>query len=253
MFKHLVQFHHHHPILETFDDFYSNDSKSIKSPTSLNSYTFHNVFGDLTSDIVPEEDEQTNCSTPIFYLEDDLNTQSSRLSNSFKYSNTLIKQNSVNENELHLTKLRTKKTSSIQRSQTINTNIGIIEKQINSKNDSPIVKKHRSFVSLFRPNITGIFSLRKKSSSIPILSKITSLFHRNSNQSHGVQNFITRFRHRSKLARSLSNELIQKIKESEEKDDYTHLQRSFKPVVMKRVHTCYNTFQLRSLDQCLEY
>ena len=62
-----------------------------------------------------------------------------------------------------------------------------------------------------------------------------------------------------------SNELIDQIKYFEEHEqqfylnndlldiDYLRQQRLFKPVVMKRVHTWHNSFNLKPIDQCLEY
>jgi hypothetical protein len=110
----------------------------------------------------------------------------------------------------------------------------------------------------------------KKSPSTPILPKLVSLFHRHHLSEHHkyrVGNLKARLHHRRhsppltntapKFQCQVSNELIQEIKQSEEQayddNDYIRLQRSVKPAIMKRVHTWHNSFDLRPLDQCLEY
>jgi hypothetical protein len=187
MLKHLV--HSHHGKLHTFDDFYRNDSKSIKShspsteiistnyssqsPTSpsspnSNSYTFYNVFSDFkcpstTPDVVIEEEDETEEEednqikqesippTPLFYLEDDHHpsppsTSSSPhwpslILNRFRHSNNhhgLVKQISVNENQMCSNKLRRSdltdssitKHRFLKRSETINNTNRIIEKNL---------------------------------------------------------------------------------------------------------------------------
>jgi len=400
MLKHLV--HSHHGKLHTFDDFYNNNSKTIKSrsssndlistnnncyssssPTSpcspsTNPYTFYNVFSDFksstTPDVVIEEDEteQNNeinpqeflPSTPVFYLEDDhhhphpqTSSSSSSLSphwpslilNRFRHSNSnnhhhhgIVKQNSVNESHMNLTKMRKSdindssinKHRYLKRSETINNTNSLTDKKF-SNDDFPelslttttttnnIVKKHRSFVSLFHPfhhnnhhqnfpiknpnksNSTGTlymenlhtnnnnnnntevprhklikqktfpsnnenYSPMKKSPSTQILPKLASLFHRHHLSEHyksRVGNLKARLHHRRnsppltnntpKFQCQASNELIQEIQQSEQQEyhqtDCIRLQRSVKPVVMKRVHTWHNTFDLRPVDQCLEY
>jgi hypothetical protein len=375
MIKHLV--HSHQGKLQTFDDFYRNDSKPIKfrsasneliatnnspSPTSPcspnnNSYTFYNVFSDFksssTPDVVLEEDEteqdnniiqqELTPSKPVFYLEDDHHppSQSSSSSphwptlilNRFRHSNNhnvMVKQNSVNENQMNSTKLRKSdltdsiiippKHRFLKRSQTINHTNGLTDKKSSSTtNDdfpelsltSNSVKKHRSFVSLFHhfhhnnhhqnniitrtknPNISKstetlhldnhndnqrpkLFKLKSippindksspvnKSPSTPILPKLVSLFHRHHLSEHHkyrVGNLKARLHHRRNTAPKFqcqsSNELIKEIKQLEEQgydqNDYIPFQRSVKPVIMKRVHTWHNTFDLRPVDQCLEY
>ena len=112
-----------------------------------------------------------------------------------------------------------------------------------------------------------------KSPSTPILPKLASLFHRHHHVSeqytYRVGNLKARLHHRkrspalgnlpTKFQCQSSNELIDRIKHSEEHadndetDHHLRSQRSVKPVVMKRVHTWHNTFDLRPVDQCLEY
>jgi hypothetical protein len=120
-----------------------------------------------------------------------------------------------------------------------------------------------------------------KSPSTPILPKLVSLFHRHHHHSHQsehykyrVGNLKARLHHRKRsppsstletkfqcqssneLIRHLETEKISSIVDDEEKFlemDHSRYQRSVKPVVMKRVHTWHNTFDLRPIDQCLEY
>ena len=338
------------------------------SPTS-NPYTFYNVFSDYKSCTTPyvviEEDEtetdnQLNIqesipSTPLFYLEDDhhnhIQTPSpssvstsphwpSLILNRFRHSNTnnpnhhhgIIKQNSVNENQMTSTKLRKSELSDpsinkhrfLKRSETIN-NENCLNDKKSPNDDFPelsltttntnSVKKHRSLASLFhhfhhhhhqnfsskksdksnssetlhteyiyknsneislRPKLqkqktipltSEYNSPVKKSPSTPILPKLVSLFHRHHFSEHHkyrVGNLKARLHHRRhsppltttapKFQCQDSNELIQQIKQQEyQPNDYTPFQHSIKPVVMKRVHTWHNTFDLRPLDQCLEY
>ena len=108
----------------------------------------------------------------------------------------------------------------------------------------------------------------KKSPSTPILPKLASLFHRHhlsEHHKHRVGNLKARLHHRRnspplttnapKFQCQVSNELIEQIKQSEQQnlDACPQSQRPVKPVIMKRVHTWHNTFDLRPLDQCLEY
>jgi hypothetical protein len=388
MLKHLV--HSHHTKLHTFDDFYNNNTKTIKSrssssndlilttnnysspsPTSpcspnSNPYTFYNVFSDFKSITTPavvieedetEDDNQRNPSepqspAPVFYLEDDHHHQQQQqhsqssssphwptlILNRFRHSNPnhgIIKQVSVNENQLNSTKIRKNEHSDssinkhryLKRSETINNTNGLFDKK-SSNDDFPelslpstnnVVKKHRSFVSLFhhfhhhhhhhenlpstndsnkskstgtldteilqttneisRPKLikqktlplnNEINSPMKKSPSSPILPKLVSFFHLHHSSEHHkyrVGNLKARLHHRRhsppltntapKFRCQLSNELIQQIQQLEEErsnqNAYIQLQRSAKPVVMKRVHTWHNTCDLRPLDQCLEY
>jgi len=109
-----------------------------------------------------------------------------------------------------------------------------------------------------------------KSPTTTILPKLASLFHRHHLTEHHkyrVKNLKARLHHRRhsppltntapKFQCQASNELIQQIKQLEEQKydekDNIRSQRSVKPVVMKRVHTWHNTFDLRPVDQCLEY
>ncbi|CAF3321491.1 unnamed protein product [Rotaria socialis] len=121
------------------------------------------------------------------------------------------------------------------------------------------------------PSSNEIYSPVTKSPPKPILPKLASLFHRNhSSEQHiyRVGNLKARLHHRRhsppltntapKFQCQDSNELIQEIKRSEDEqhqdnDHHISTQRPVKPVVMKRVHTWHNTFDLRPVDQCLEY
>ena len=111
----------------------------------------------------------------------------------------------------------------------------------------------------------------KKSPPTPFIPKLASLFHRHhltEHHKHRVGNLKARLHHRRhsppltntapRFHCEVSNELIQQIQYLEAEDilqrnEYIQLQRSLKPVIMKRVHTWHNTFDLRPLDQCLEY
>jgi len=114
-----------------------------------------------------------------------------------------------------------------------------------------------------------------KSSSTPLLPKLVSLLRHHHHHHHHnhlaehhkyrVGNLVARlhFRRNSppmsnvgpKFKCPSSNDLIEEIKQAQEEnnDEYVRLRRPIKPVVMKRVHTWHNTFDLRPLDQCLEY
>lgn len=111
----------------------------------------------------------------------------------------------------------------------------------------------------------------RKSPPTPLIPKLASLFHRHHLSEHHkyrVGNLKARLHHRRhsppltntapKFHCEVSNELIQEIQyleieELEQRNEFIQLQRSLKPVIMKRVHTWHNTFDLRPLDQCLEY
>jgi hypothetical protein len=120
------------------------------------------------------------------------------------------------------------------------------------------------------PSTNELDSPMKNSPSTLILPKLASFFHRHHLSEHHkyrVGNLKARLHHRRnsppltntapKFQCQASNELIQEIQQLEEQrsnqNPYIQLQRSVKPVVMKRVHTWHNTFDLRPLDQCLEY
>ncbi|CAF3521109.1 unnamed protein product [Rotaria sp. Silwood1] len=345
---------------------------SPTSPCSPNSapYTFYNVFSDFkystTPDVVPEEDEteddneiieQESNSTPaVFYLEDEHHNQpqisssssnrSSSILSRFRHSNNnnnnnttnnnnhvMVKQISVNENQMSLTKSRKNdfidlsinKHRFLKRSETTTHTNGLIDKKLSANDDfselslSPtndIVKKHRSFGSLFnyfhhnhhqnlstknsdKSNLTDTLNLDNrnlnnndfsrskiikqktlplnnevyipvnKSPSKPILPKLASLFHRPSSEQHKyrVGNIKARLHHRRhsppltnnapKFQCQDSNELIQEIKRSEDQqyydNDHIPYQRPVKPVVMKRVHTWHNTFDLRPVDHLKDF
>jgi hypothetical protein len=336
----------------------NSSSPSPTSPCSPNSnpYTFYNVFSDFksstTPDVVIEEDEteqndERNSQepslppTPVFYLEDDHHSHPqtpsssphwpSIIFNRLRHSNHhhgIVKQNSVNENQMNINKTRKSELSDssinkhrfLKRSETINnTNVLTYKKSLNddfpelsSSTNNNIVKKHRSFVSLFHyfhhhhhhqnspiknPNKSNSIetlhgennnneiirqkiikqktlssnnennSPVQKLPSTPILPKLASLFHRyhlSEHHKYRVGNLKARLHHRRnsppltntapKFHCQVSNELIQELKQLEEQNnDYIRLQHSAKPVVMKRVHTWHNTFDLRPLDQCIEY
>jgi hypothetical protein len=336
---------------------YSSSLPTSPCSPNNNSYTFYNVFSDFksstTPDVVIEEDEteedkeinpqESLPRTPVFYLEDDHHNHSqpssphwpSLILNRFRHPNHhhhhhhhgMIKQNSVNENQMNITKIRKSELNDslipkhrfLKRSETINNTNGLTDKkclnddfpELSLPTNNNIVKKHRSFVSLFHhfhhnspiknsnksnstetlytenlnseisrqkfhkqksclSNNNEICSPVKKSPSTPILPKLVSLFHRHYLSEHHkyrVGNLKARLHHRRhsppltntapKFQCQVSNELIQEIKQSEQQNyddnDYIRLQRSVKPEIMKRVHTWHNTFDLRSLDQCLEY
>ncbi|UJR29909.1 hypothetical protein I4U23_017457 [Adineta vaga] len=197
MLKHIT--HSHHGKLHTFDDFYRDNSKPIRTRSSTNDLTSAtNSFptspyfkSTITPDVVLEEDEteeenntipeQSTPPTAVFYLEDEHPNQSqspsstssphwpSLILNRFRHAHhhhhhTLVKQNSVNENQMNLTKLRKSDSTDssftkhrfLKRSQTINHTDSLADKK-SSTDDFPelslatnnnIVKKHRSFVSL---------------------------------------------------------------------------------------------------------
>lgn len=103
-----------------------------------------------------------------------------------------------------------------------------------------------------------------------MLPKLTSLFHRHhlsEQHKHRVGNLRARLHHRRnsppltstapKFQCQVSNELIEEIKQLEEQqyidEDNMLYRRPAKPVVMKRVHTWHNSFDLRPVEQCLEY
>jgi hypothetical protein len=142
-----------------------------------------------------------------------------------------------------------------------------IEK-INSNNNE--LSRSKLIKQKTLPLNNEINSPMKKSPSSPILPKLVSFFHLHHSSEHHkyrVGNLKARLHHRRhsppltnltpKFHCQASNELIQEIKQLEQQeydnDDYIHLQRPVKPVVMKRVHTWHNTFDLRPVDQCLEY
>ena len=136
----------------------------------------------------------------------------------------------------------------------------------NSNSSQYKLHKQKSFSSTSETN-----SPVNKSSSITFLPKLASLFHRHHLSEHHkyrVGNLKTRLHHRKnspplkntapKFQCQVSNELIQEIKQSEkqqahQRHTFNPFQRPVKPVVMKRVHTWHNTFDLRPVDQCLEY
>lgn len=119
-----------------------------------------------------------------------------------------------------------------------------------------------------------------KSLGTPILPKLASFFqrhhhshppHLNEQYKYRVGNLKARLHHRrtspsssttTKFQCPASNDLIRQIENTKEKDlpanhlidfDTFHHQRSTKPVIMKRVHTWHNSFNLTPIDQCLEY
>jgi hypothetical protein len=290
----------------------------------------------------------------VFYLEDDHHnhpqTPSSSSSsphwpslilNRFRHSNPnpyhhgIMKQHSINESQMNLTKIRKNDLSDIsinkhrflKRSETINNTNGFTDKkstnddfpELSFSTNNHIVKKPRSFVSLFhhfhhyhhqnfptknpnKSNSTGTLytenintnnnhneiprqklikqkslisnndnsSPVNRSPSTPIFPKLISLFHRHHLSEHHkyrVGNLKARLHHRRhsppltntapKFQCQVSNELIQQIQQSEEQqydeNYYISHQHSVKPVVMKRIRTWHNAFDLRPLDQCLEY
>lgn len=120
------------------------------------------------------------------------------------------------------------------------------------------------------PSSNEICSPVTKSLPKPILPKLASFFHRNhisEQHKHRIGNLKARLHHRRhspplsstapKFQYQDSNELIQEIKLLQDQpcqdNDHLSYQRPVKPVVMKRVHTWHNTFDLRPIDQCLEY
>ncbi|CAF4192758.1 unnamed protein product [Rotaria sp. Silwood2] len=331
-------------------------SSSPTSPCSPNSppYTFYNVFSDFkfstTPDVVPEEDEteddneiieqEFNSIPAVFYLEDEQHNQpqisssssnrSSSILSRFRHSNNnnnnnhlMVKQNSVNENQMNLTKLRKNdfidlsinKHRFLKRSETITHTNRLIDKKLSANDEFPdlsfsptndVVKKHRSFVSLLnyfhhnhhqnlstknsdksnlenfnlnnnefsRPKIikqktlplnNEVYTPVNKSPPKQILPKLASLFHRPSFEQHKyrVGNLKARLHHRRhsppltnnalKFQCQDSNELIKAIKRSEGQqyhdNDNIPCQRPVKPVIMKRVHTWHNAFDLRPIDQ----
>ncbi|CAF3137556.1 unnamed protein product [Rotaria sp. Silwood2] len=114
-----------------------------------------------------------------------------------------------------------------------------------------------------------VYTPVNKSPPKQILPKLASLFHRPSFEQHKyrVGNLKARLHHRRhsppltnnalKFQCQDSNELIKAIKRSEGQqyhdNDNIPCQRPVKPVIMKRVHTWHNAFDLRPIDQCLEY
>lgn len=121
-----------------------------------------------------------------------------------------------------------------------------------------------------------------KSPATPILPKLASLFQRHHHHHHHssqlseqykyrVGNLKARLHHRrtspsststTKFQCPSSNDLIHQITNDEDKTfsvDYLidsetiRQQRSTKPVIMKRVHTWHNSFNLTPIDQCVEY
>jgi len=318
-----------------------------------NQYTFYNIFSDLKSTTTPnvaiqEEDEgedemkldehESIPTTPVFYLEDDHHNHShsssssvsphwpSLIFNRFRHSTSqqqqqqqqqpVVKQNSVNENNSHSTKMRKNEFSDLsmnkrrflKRSETVAHSVTFNEKKTSPNDDFPqlvssstnrqIEKKHRSFASLFhhfhhnstgslqttvnsttksenvRPRLSKQRTLPstselssppvKKSPSTPILPKLASLFTRHHSSEHRkyrIGNLKARLHHRRKSPQlnnntpkfqcQVSTELIQEVEQLDSQEIYS--QRPIKPVIMKRVHTWHNTFDLRPLDQCLEY
>ncbi|CAF0951034.1 unnamed protein product [Rotaria sordida] len=115
------------------------------------------------------------------------------------------------------------------------------------------------------PLSNDIYIPVNKSPPKPILPKLASLFHRSSFEQHKyrVGNLKARLHHRRhsppltnnapKFQCQDSNELIQEIKRSEcqqhHDNDHMPCRRPVKPVIMKRVHTWHNTFDLRPVDQ----
>ena len=372
-------------LISTANNYSSSPSPTSPSSPNSNPYTFYNVFSDFksstTPDVVIEEDEteddnqlkppEPQSPAPVFYIGDDHlhhhhhqqpQTSSSSsgsssphwptlLLNRFRHSNPnhhgIVKQISVNENQLISTKMRKSehidpfinKHRYLKRSETINNDNSLSDKK-SSNDDFPelsfplnnnIVKKHRSFASLFHhfhnnnnhhnhhhhhhhqntpspkdpnkskstgqlnteaanhhhevsrpklmkqktlPSSNDLNSPVKKSPSSPILPKLASFFHRHPHPHHSsehhkyrVKNLKARLHHRRnsppltntapKFHCQLSDELIQEVQQLEEErvnqKAIFEAQRSVKPVVMKRVHTWHNSFDLRPIDQCLEY
>lgn len=352
------------------NDLTSTNNSSSPSPTSPcspngNPYTFYNVFSDfkhsVAPDVVLEEDEteddndiiehDLHSATPVFYLEEDHHSQIpvspsssstspnwpslifSRLRHSNNSHNPMMKQVSVNENQMSTTKTRKNDISDsvvnkhrfLKRSQTTNNTNTLTDKKCSTNDDFPelsfsptnnMVKKHRSFASLFHyfhhnhhqnlssktsnksnsidtlhldnfnthndisrpklvkqktlPSTVENYSPVNKSSSTLLLPKLTSFFqrhHLSEQHKDRVGNLKARLHHRRhsppltnnapKFQCQVSNELIQEVKRSEDQEHHNHdcapFQRSVKPVVMKRVHTWHNSFDLRPIDQCLEY
>ena len=292
MLKHLVRSHRRQ--LETFDDFYRHGTKLIKSHSSPSSptYTFHDVFCDftsVTSDIVSKEedpcdiDRQNDASKSRCVLGTDrADTQRPRDVRShghviIHHVPSLVKQKSIDENAMYSVESHPKQIGCLKRSLTSPVSTGIREKEIQrqSNDDCPltrsatdtneVLQEKRSFFARHFRSLKRKSGKRKdpygRSFSTPLLSKLSSFFHRRSNPSSdrptcGVHNLVTRFRPR--IDHSWQHPCQTSTESNKEQlpsrvDDYVHLPRSTKPVILKRVHTYHNSFDLRPLEQCLEY
>ena len=336
---------------------YSSPSPTSPCSPNSNPYTFYNVFADwkltTTPDAVIEEDEneedlpidprESQPITPVFYLDEEHHHQPSsqtsstsssphwpslifnRLRHSHPINHAIIKQNSINENQMNSTKIRknelvdpsTSKHRFLKRSETVDNTDGLTDKKYPNE-DFPelslptnnFVKKHRSFAVFFHHSQTSpstkssskssstgtlhtdnshettraklskhkpistsieIDSPVKKSPPTPLIPKLASFFHRHhlsEQHKYRVGNLKARLHHRRhspplnnptpKFHCQMSDELIRAVQQLEneriaQQNDYIQLQPSLKPVIMKRVHTWHNSFDLRPLDQCLEY
>lgn len=159
------------------------------------------------------------------------------------------------------------------------------ESEVNSNNsDSCRQRPNKQKTSTHQHDVH--FSPSTRSPSNQIIPKLVSLFHKNVNHSTGNQqhnceqykyrvgNIKARLHHRklspssqvsTKFQCQSSNELIDQIRSLAQQEDQFYsnenlldieslrFQRANKPVVMKRVHTWHNSFDLRPIDQCLEY
>ena len=189
----------------------------------------------------------------------------------------LVKQKSVDDNEISSVESSAKQIECLNRSLTSSPSSKIREKgTLRKTNDecalirpttdtNEVLKKKRSFFDRHFRSLKRKSRKRKESHersfSTPLLSKVSVFFHRRSTPSSnrpkcGIHNLVTCFRpridhswqHPSPTSTELNKEQLPSIV-----DDDVHLPRSTKTVILKRVHTCHNSFDLRPLEQCLEY